>query len=291
MANVMVIHAGLRKNIRKKYTTNSFILNLAVADLGVIAFFIPIQITEYTVGLDVSDWTCKYIIPVRETFVIISIVTVADLGMVRFLQIHSSYVLSKRATYFIIGITWFLGYFAISMPLSFVIRHTDAMTCDHFWEDKSKERIHISILNTIQFIPLLVTTVCYLSIIRKVRSLRHREQSSRGTNEFVHRSYELSILMLMLIITAWWSLGPFLVYSLLSILDVPIEFPLKFWSTITVFLTSSSAINPVLVLLMNKDYRDEIQSSLFKREIATSTAATGTSKTSGKATRPNGQMS
>ena len=282
LANAMVIYAGVKKSIREKYSTNIFILNLAVADLGVLLYFIPIHITEYTVGLDVSDWTCKYIIPIRETFLIVSIFSVAVLGMARFLQIHASYVFSKRVTYLIIGATWLVAYLAISMPLSFVIRHTPAMTCDHFWNDEKMERVHIGILNTIQFIPLLITTVCYLSIIRKVRNLNCEYNDSR--NEPANNSRERSTLMLTLIIAAWWSLAPFLVYSLLVILKVTVEFTLKLklWCAVAVFLTSSSAINPVLVLLMNRNYRKEVCCTSNK-ELATSAVRTQTSRISGKA--------
>lgn len=267
VANVMVIHAGVKKSSRLKYTTNSFILNLAVADLGMILIFIPIQYVEYTVGLHIPDWTCKYLIPIRETFSIMSIISVAGLGMVRFLQIHRARVLlSMRLTNYLIAVTWVVAYLTISLPLSLVIHHTKENTCDHSWRSEELKKVHVTFLNFILIIPLLITTLCNFCIIRNVRNL-NREFSGSKRSEMEQKSQKISILLFMLIVTAWMSLGPFLVYSSIAVYtNYYSTFPYLMWSIMFVLLTSSSAINPLLVLIMNKDYRHEIRRSFYKRE-------------------------
>lgn len=270
VANAMVIFCFLKKSFHKKTGSDPFILSLAVSDFGVICYYVPIHMVEFTVGLNVSHWTCKYIIPVRETFIIMSIVAIAELGMVRFFCFFSSRVLSKRVTCLIIGSTWLFAYLAISLPISFVIKRTRAMTCDHFWENEESQKTHIGLVNLIQFIPLLVTTFCYGSIIQKVRSLK-REHSDRISSELTQSNF----LMILLIITAWLSLAPFLLYSLLSQLEVQMNI-LLVWSTVAVLLISGSAINPVLILLMHKDYRNEIWRILHKSELTISLVTTPT---------------
>lgn len=268
LANVMVIHAGVKKTNRLKYSTNSFILNLAVADLGMTVFYIPIQCVEYTIGLHISNWTCMYIIPIRETFSIMSFITVAVLGIVRLLQLHKHHVLlSERMTNFLIAVIWLLAYLTVSLPLSTVFTHTDQNTCDPYWDNDEKEKIHVAFLNVLLLVLLLITSVCYVCIIINVNNFT-RSYSSAVRSELEQKSQKINILLFFLILETWLSLVPFLIYSILSVFsDIysKTKYPFQLWSIMSVLFTSSSAVNPVLILTTNKDYRKEIRGTFYKR--------------------------
>lgn len=268
VANIMVIHAGLKKSNRLKYTTNCFILNLAVADLGMIVYYIPIQFVEYTIGLRVSDWTCKYIIPMRETFSIMSVVTVGVLGIVRLLQLHKGRFLSMRLTNFLIAIMWLVAYCTVSLPLSIPFKHTNVDTCDATWESDEKKKIHIAFLNTLLLFWLLITNLCYFCIILKLRMF-NLSFSSAERSELEQKSQRIRILMFMLIIETWLSLVPYLIYSMLIVFSdhyVNSPYPYQLWSIMSILFTSTSAINPVLILITSKDYRKEIRRTFYRRE-------------------------
>ena len=267
LANVMVIHAGAKKTNRLKYSTNSLIINLAAADLGMTIFYIPVQYVEYTIGLQISDWTCKYIIPIRETFSIMSIITVAVLGIVRLLQLHKRRVLSKRLTNFLIAVLWLLAYLTVTLPLSTVFAHTDQHTCDPHWENENQKTIHVAYLNVLLLVLLLITNVCYFCIIFNVNNVI-RPYNSAVRSELEQKSQKINILLFFLILETWLSLVPYIIYSMLAVFgDIysNTEYPYKLWSIMSVLFTSSSAINPVLVLTTNKEYRKEIRSTFYKK--------------------------
>lgn len=265
VANIMVIHAGIKKSNKQKYTTNCFILNLAVADLGMTCFFITTQFIEYTVGLRVSNWSCQYIIPIRETFSTTSILTVAVLSVVRLLQVYLSRVLSLKFTNFIIAGMWFFTYSTVSFPLSFAFRHTKDDTCDPSWDSIEKKKIHVAFVNMVLLVPLLVTTLCYICIILKMRNF-NRGFGSDEHNELEKKSQKVSILLFMLIITNWLGLAPYLIYSMIKVFGVNVysKWPYLQWSIISVLFCSTSAINPILILIANKDYRKEIHRTFYK---------------------------
>ena len=253
LANLTVLLSGTRKGVRSKHYSNYFILTLAFADLGVVMMAIPINIVEYTSGLNVSQFTCAFIIPIRETFQCAALQSVAVLALARLKHItsHSNRPITNRLSLIIVTAIWLNSYLLISLPFGFVYKiHPDGM-CNPEWSNLIVKKVHITLTTTMLYLPMVIATISYVTIIKKLQNLR---QPTSEPERVTRKSRNLSILLTMLMITCWISSFPLGVLTMLNLYDF-VDIPLTWLSACSVLFYSSSAINPVLVLLMKRDYR------------------------------------
>ena len=253
LANLTVILNGTRKGVRSKHYSNYFIINLAIADLGVVMMAIPINIVEYTSGLNVSQFTCAFIIPIRETFQAAALQSVAVLALARLKQVvsDSHVAFTKRHSLAIIVAIWLNSYLLISLPFGFVYELFPDGTCDPVWSSAVVQKVHLTLTSAMLCLPIIVATISYITIMKKLKNVRPTTKEGKSTTG---KSRNLTILLTLLIITCWISSLPLAVYTLLLVYEV-VDIPIVWWSVTTVLFYSSSAINPILVLMMKKNYR------------------------------------
>lgn len=253
LGNLVVIFHGTKRRVLSKHYSNYFILSIAVADLGVVLMAIPVNIVEYTIGLDISQFTCAFILPIRETFQCAAMQSVGILGLARLRHITKQphVPISKRTSLVIIAVIWLNSYLLISLPDAFVYKVTASATCDPEWSSELMKKIHITCTSAALYLPILVATVSYVAILKKTKNLW---RPNSNVDAAARKSRNLSILLVLLMATCWISAMPLAVYMLLLTYHL-VDIPLIWWSVIGILFYSSSAINPLLVLVMNRDYR------------------------------------
>ena len=256
LGNLVVIFRGTKRRVLSKHYSNYFILSIAVADLGVVLMAIPINIVEYTAGLDISQFTCAFILPIRETFQCAALQSVGMLGVARLRNITKEphIPISKRTSLIIIAVIWLNSYLLVSLPQAFVYKVTASATCDPEWSSELIKKVHITCSSVALYLPIMVATISYVSILKKTKNLWRPNSNADAT---ARKSRNLSILLVLLMATCWISAMPLAVYMLLITYEV-VDIPLLWWSVIGILYYSSSAINPLLVLIMNRDYRFQL---------------------------------
>lgn len=256
LGNLAVIFNGTKKSVLLKHYSNYFILSIAVADLGVVMMAIPINIVEYTSGLDVGQFTCAFILPIRETFQCAAMQSVAMLGLARLRHITKQphLPMSKRRCLIIVSVIWLSSYLLTSLPMAFVYKISADGVCDPVWMNDLLKKIHLTFTNAVLYSPVILVTISYLSILRKIKNLWRPNNNNEG---MTRKSRNLSILLILMMTNCWISAMPLVVYITLLTYEIA-EIPLVWYSVIGILYYSSSAINPILVLIMKRDYRFQL---------------------------------
>ena len=260
LANAMVIVNGIRRRRTIGHYSNYFVLSIAFADFGVVVMQVPIAIFEYTLGLpNMSQFTCKYVITTRETFQGAAIFSVSFLALMRVRHVMSfqydAGIRQRTCVIFVAGI-WLTSYFICTLPLFFVYKVSPNGYCDPDWSDKTFMKVYITLIFCIMLLPMFIATISYVYIIIKIRKrLRSFLIEDRGNR---HRN--VTVLLILLIISCWISYVPLAVYLMLEIYTDVDFYGLYGWSISSILYVSGSALNPVLVLItMPFEYRFKVR--------------------------------
>lgn len=257
LANLTILCNGARKLNQLKHSSNYFVLSLAMADLGVVLFSLPINIVEYTTGLNISQFTCAFVIPIRETFHCATMQSIAILALVRVKQIvkYPHVSISKRSCLMMVAVIWLNSYLLISLPFGFIFKIFPKLgTCEPVYTNRTIQRVHLTFTSAMLLLPMVVATVSYSTIIRKLKNTLNVSSSEEERTS--RKSRNLSILLCLLITVSWISFVPLAIFTLCTIYEViDATRYLVTFSFIGICYYSSSAINPILVLILTREYR------------------------------------
>ena len=245
--NIVVITSGVRRRHTIKHYSNFFVISMAVADLGVVVMQVPIAIFEFTIGIpNISQFTCKYIIQMRETFQGAAILSISFLALIRARHIMSyPKKVSKRTCVLVVLGIWLLSYLLCTLPMYYVYKVFPDGQCDADWRNKAVKKAYITLLFCIMLLPMVIATISYTYVMVKIRSM---------FSETLPRRKNVTLLLLFLVISCWISYVPIAFYFMLAI-HTDVHLSWYAWSVASIFFVGGSALNPVLVLLtMPREY-------------------------------------
>lgn len=252
-ANSVVLIYGIHKRNMIKHYSNYFVLSMAVAD-WLIIFTIPFHLFEYLEGYHgVHNAFCTYIIPIRETFQGVVILSISTLAIMRVRQV-TTYPLkqfSKRSCQIIVVAIWIVSFFICTVPFyDGVYVFQEGGVCDPDYPSRLRMRVHVTLLVCLLLSPMLIATIAYLTVIRRISQVLGRDSE----NEHSCNNKRITYLLIALIASSWITFGVVSIHHLI-ILYAPQHLNELLWHIGVPLFLGGSALNPVLVILTMPEYR------------------------------------
>ena len=203
IGNIFVLLIIQRKRVRR--FNDIFIANLAVSDLGMIFFCIPVFTHRELTSFKGSMFYCKGIWPMITISLCSSVFTITVMAVYRCRVILHPFEppLQKRKLFPMIGGIWFVS-IALAFPMLLLATYNDgAEDCTEQWPSDTHRRIYTSILMFSQyFLPLLIIAVAYVLIAIDLTKSKTQPPSLKGSGKAIgHARREENIRVIKILAT------------------------------------------------------------------------------------------
>ena len=260
-----------RRNMRTP--CNYFIMNIALADVGVGAIAAPLRILELFTSWPFGDFICHFLWPIQDVFVCVSVLSHTTIALERYRAIVQPFrpKMSLKKAKIVIVVLWLGCYCASGIPQSILLKVVEDMGwkyCDIRWPSPLFRLCYLCYL-VLAFIiaPLVIQTYCYMRIIRALNRKQEFGDSTRivsrnGNDQRKARQQRRKRMVRMLITT----LVVFQVFYiprgfLMLILqfqpeEIAISETFAFVNLICLVLYyCKHIVNPVILFAMSEDFR------------------------------------
>uniref|UniRef100_A0A8C4XD60 Galanin receptor type 1 n=1 Tax=Erpetoichthys calabaricus TaxID=27687 RepID=A0A8C4XD60_ERPCA len=250
---VMVV-IGRIKSRRSRSITNTFILNLSIADLSFLIFCVPFQATIYSL----PEWIfgaflCKFVHYFVMVSMLVSIFTLVAMSVDRYIAVvhskRSPCIRNKKNASIGVAAIWVLSFvFAIPVAQSF---------CWEVWPNTTtKQTYKVTILMIGYLLPLVLITCCYAKVLyhlhKKVKNMSKKsERSKKKTAQTVLLVVAVFLICWMPhhIVAMWVEFGKF------PLNDA--SFAFRIISHCLAY--GNSCINPIIYAFLSENFRKACQ--------------------------------
>ena len=276
VGNVLVCIITSRKR-NLKIVGNRLILNLAIADLGVLLINYPIHISkEFSFSWPFGDFVCETVFPFTLIFygVGIGCITAIALHRYRMLVHCMKPQMNKQTVQRVLFLIWLLSFIIVVMPLFFVMKllpipKIGIVICEPMWPNSlSSQMYHATIVLAFYIIPLSIIAVTYIRIRTKLKDSirRHdsyrrssfRQQTARkeSVSRIVQNRRALRLLAPVVIVFAV-CMAPSHFTTIVSLfVDITgtqhIAITARFF---VLLLVTNASANPIIYSVVNSDFR------------------------------------
>ncbi len=274
--NLVIIISGLRLPLTRKkgITTGSryYIINLALADLCVLVVASVTNLAPLLHSWNLGEFMCKMLLPLRDVFMLVSLVTITTLSLERYWLItrplqHQG---NKSIAKVVLVCIWIAAYLVNGVPLLLVTRLTEGeggLTCRLLYPSVKLMKIHVCFGIAIILIPFLVVTFCYIAIgitLKNVYKKRSEtmlngfdEAGNKHTVTLIIRSKRLVKILIILVIALAVCNLPAVLYTLVYFFYKIKRFEHQeiLFTFFQCMMVYGSAINPLILLAMASEYR------------------------------------
>lgn len=190
VGNVLVCVVTSRKR-NLKIVGNRLILNLAIADLGVLLINYPIHISkEFSISWPFGEFVCETVFPFTLIFygVGIGCITAIALHRYRMLVHCMKPQMNIQTVKRILFLIWLLSFIIVVMPLFFVMKlqtipKIGIVICEPLWPNQlSSQMYQTTIVLAFYIIPLSIIAVTYIRIRTKLKDSIRRHDSYRRSS-------------------------------------------------------------------------------------------------------------
>ncbi|KAJ7340241.1 hypothetical protein OS493_002973 [Desmophyllum pertusum] len=279
---VIIITGGNRAN---KTAVHKYILNLAIADIGVLAICYPLTLVK---AADPLHWplgrvVCKVLYPFTDIFFSASIGSIVAVAIDRHRAIvrgMTAYRSLSIAKWVILSI-WLAGFASAVVPVYFVMQFIEnkqngTVDCTPRWPNNLTFALYVFSLSIFWYIlPLILILWVYRQIASKIRAskLLHRKINNMcGSyrNEKKKKKYDtvntkaMKILVPVVIMFAV-TMFPFHVFRLVSVfVDIRrVKYIWVVYNICTILLLTNSAANPIIYSLVSEEFRQRFKEILY----------------------------
>ena len=285
IGNILVCIITSRKH-NLKVVCNRFILNLAIADMGILAIYYPLHIVsnELSFSWPFGEFACKTIYPFTEIFYGVGIGCITAIAFHRYrMLVHCMKPQMKMQTAKrVLFLIWLVSFIVLVMPLFFVmelirIPKIGIWICEPRWPNKLSLKLYrASGILAFYFFPLTIISLTYVRIRTKLQENICKNDSYRRASfksediarkEVVSRIGQnrraLKLLAPVVIVFAV-CLAPFIFTSLVSIF---LKNPGRTFSqfkhmptllgVFRLLLNINSCANPIIYSVVNTEFRRE----------------------------------
>lgn len=248
--------------LRQEYRT-PFITNLAVSDILTLVYGVPLHLSQEK-RVPMSEFVCRYLVPLRDVLVLISILTIMAISLERAFAIVNPFSLetSRHYTKYWIIIIWIVAYLLAALPMVFVMTSSGEF-CLPRWSDIKLQKAHQTSAVLLIIIPGLITTCSYSFCLRSLRKFRQRRKASTESTgveqwSFIQQSRSVSRIAVVLVAVFWICNLPFATYAICVThqLITPSSENHAYTSTILVCMFfANSVVNPIVLITMSPLYR------------------------------------
>ena len=263
-----------------KCTTNWLVLNLAIADLGITLFNIPMSNIYHFTGWPFGKKLCKYFLGgFGESIVGVSVFTHASLALVRYyVVLHPMRCIIKLShVQSCIVAIWLLAYAALSAPLTSVFDLVyspvvKGYVCKPIWpsfEYRMAYRSSVIVLTYV--IPMMTASYCYIRIYKTLKSSIKffRKESAPTATQLMRREYKskrlTKALFILYIFFAVTTLPLEMFYLLIDLRLLPAGmYQAHVWSSLLALFYGLTVINPIMLFYISEEYRNQLY-DLFRQ--------------------------
>ena len=281
VANVLVLMAAsqLCKHRTHRSTRSTYyIINLAVADLAIILVALPTDLVSHFTSWPFGEFSCKFIYPMRDVFVFVAIMTVTGLSIERYWVITGPFKTKpnpKHARVIIVSI-WVVGYLFAGLPMVFVMKLISdpeddrVIVCDPRWSSNTEQKVHVLLSIACIVLPACIITFCYIRIAKSLQRLQASRTScisgegkpTTSVISLVEQSKKVAKMLVIIVLAFCCCVLPFTTFALAAQFGYEGEDSggdqlLLYALFISLFFTHS-AVNPVILIIMSKEYRLEV---------------------------------
>lgn len=282
VANVLVLVAASQlrrqRNLRSPRSTY-YIINLAVADLAIILLALPTDLIPYFSSWPFGEFACRFLFPLRDVFVFVAIMTITGLSIERYWVITGTFKTkpNPKNARVIIVIIWIIGYLVAGLPMVFtmkLVRENDRIVvCDTMWRTQTEKRVHMLLGIACIVLPSCIITFCYVRIAKSLQRLQTRRSSEvsiegRPTSSvisLVAQSKKVAKMLVIIVIAFCCCVLPYTIFALvvefgtLGTSNDNIVLHSVIYAIVISLFFAHSAVNPLILVMMSKEYRMEVQ--------------------------------
>lgn len=280
VANVLVLASASQLKRQRNYRSlrsTYYIINLAIADLAIILLALPTDMIPYFISWPFGEFSCKFLFPLRDVFVFVAIMTVTGLSIERYWVITGPFKTKpnpKHAKLIIVGV-WIVGYLFAGLPMVFVMKLVKKsedermIACDTTWNTETEKRVHILLGIASIVLPSCIITFCYIRIAKSLQRLQSRRSSNvdiegKPTSSVISlmaQSKKVAKMLVIIVIAFCCCILPFTLFAIISEFGSLTEdnnSNIIYALFISLFF-AHSAVNPIILIIMSKEYRLEVQ--------------------------------
>lgn len=262
--NSIVIYGVLQQG-SSKTTSSCFIANLALSDLAVLVLSLPVGLLQELASWPFGELACKIFFPLGDVFLAVSIMTLTAIALDRYRAIVTPFKdrFSKTQAKACIAVIWVCSYLVVGIPTSFILKlvNTNGVkVCYPFWNNDLQRQIHKILIASIATLPLFLIGYCYFRVVMalwKVRMIYRDTSKNSVTTIRLEQKRKLVKMLIVIVIAFSVCLLPYIIFAL------ALEFAgIKRSPSVSVglvavlsLLYANSAINPLILCTMSKDYR------------------------------------
>ena len=276
VGNVLVCVVTSRKR-NLKIVGNHLILNLAIADLGVLLTNYPIHISkEFSISWPFGEFVCEAVFPFTLIFygVGIGCITAIALHRYRMLVHCMKPQMNKQTVKRVLFVIWFLSFIIVVMPLFFVMKllpipKVGIVICEPLWPNPlSSQMYHTTIVLAFYIIPLSVIAVTYIGIRTKLKDSIRRHDSYRRSSFRQQAARKESVSRIVQNRRALKLLAPVVIVFAACMAPWHFTTIVSFFVDITgsklvaiaarlfvLLLVTNASANPIIYSVVNSDFR------------------------------------
>ena len=272
VGNVLVCVVTSRKR-NLKIVGNRLILNLAIADLGVLLINYPIHISkEFSISWPFGEFVCETVFPFAVIFYGVGVGCITAIALHRYrMLVHCMKPQMNRQTVKrVLFLIWLLSFVIVVMPLFFVMKlipipKIGIVICEPLWPNPlSRQMYHTTIVLAFYIIPLSIIAVTYIRIRTKLKdSIRRHDSYQRSSfreqtavSRIVQNRRALRLLTPVVIVFAV-CMAPLQFTPIVSFfVDITgskhIAITARFF---VLLLVTNASANPIIYSVVNSDFR------------------------------------
>lgn len=278
---LVIIITGVNRS--NKTAVHKYILNLAIADIGVLAICYPLILVK---AADPLQWplgrvVCEVLYPATDIFYSASIGSIVAIAIDRHTAIVRGMTAYRSVTIakWVILSIWLAGLLFAVVPLYFVMKYIEnkqngTIDCTPVWPNTVTFALYVFSLSIFWYVlPLILILWAYKQIASKIRAsklLHKRMHSMCGSYKKAKKrksdnvnTKALKILVPVVILFAV-TMFPFHVFRLVSVfVDLrQVKFIWVVYNICTILLLANSAANPIIYSLVSEEFRQRFKDIL-----------------------------
>ncbi|CAB3986259.1 neuropeptide FF receptor 2-like [Paramuricea clavata] len=270
--NVMVI-TTICTTKRLRSSSNYFIANLAVADMGALCISVPMAVIGQVTDWPFGEIGCRFLNPLKDLFLHVSFITLTAIAIDRYIHIAHPFKphISIYKVKLIIALIWLVDYLLVPLPMGFVMkvdRHPNGYNvCMTKWPPKGR-KISILVLSGFVFLSVFTTALAYLGVgvamFRQRGRIKKRAQGQGAATQekALRRQLEKNAktvkLMIVIVLVFWLTVLPLTVFGLLLELKVlkltTSEYVISLFIVLHLLFLQHCA-NPIILYVLCKEMR------------------------------------
>lgn len=253
---------------RMRSVRNLLIGNLAVADLITLLICLPLTVIGLFVSWPFGIFICRYVFPLTDVVVSVSIITLCVITMDRFRAIVYPFAkkMTLKVTLIVFVIIWLASYLMVALPVLHLMRvvpnRAGRLVCTVIWPSQLyQEAYRLVILIVLYIIPVTLVFFCFICIVKRIReNIRFTRETVRDSRSLARVRRRSRVVQMMFVIFLTFTICLLPIHLLLTLfVFYP---PTKQWKPIgdvyhaaLIILTANSAMNPIILYRLSSEFK------------------------------------